>query len=171
VWIDQKQIQQVLVNLVTNARQAMSEHGGRLRLSARREGRDVLIDVRDDGPGIAPEHLVRVFDPFFTTKESGTGLGLSVTYQIVRAHDGDIAVESSAGNGTCFTVRLPVAIEARTERALVIDDDEEVGAILVEMLEREGLQADRVLCGNDPRAGRGVHVVDGEARGVRRGRE
>lgn len=149
VWVDPKQMQQVLVNLVTNARQAMSETGGRLRITARRAGRDVLLSVRDSGPGISPEHLKRVFDPFFTTKASGTGLGLSVTYQIVRAHDGDISVDSTPGVGTVFVVRLPVAIEADRERALVIDDDEEVGAILVEMLEHEGLQADRVLSGTD----------------------
>lgn len=149
IWVDHKQLQQVLVNLVTNARQAMSEHGGHLKLSARSDGRDVLIDVRDDGPGIAADQVARVFDPFFTTKESGTGLGLSVSYQIVRAHDGDISLESTPGSGTCFTLRLPVAIEARTERALVIDDDEEVGATLVEMLQDEGLEADRVLSGNE----------------------
>ena len=116
--------EQVLVNLVTNARQAMADTGGRLQLSARREGRNVVICVRDTGAGIEPDHLKRAFDPFFTTKAAGTGLGLSVTYQIVRAHDGDITVESTLGERYMFHLRLPVAIEAHRERALVIDDDE-----------------------------------------------
>jgi PAS domain S-box-containing protein len=147
VWVDPKQMQQVLVNIVANARQAMAEGGGRIELAARREGRDVLLSVHDTGPGIPPELLARVFDPFVTTKASGTGLGLSVSYGIVRAHGGDITVESPPGEGTTFVLRLPVAMEAHRERALVIDDDEEVGAILAEMLEGEGLEVDRVLTG------------------------
>lgn len=108
VVIDEHQIQQVLVNLVTNAVQAMSG-GGKLFLSARRSsGRDSIeITVMDSGKGIAPEFLPHIFDPFFSTKgEGGTGLGLSVSYGIIKNHKGDIRVESKVGVGTTFTIEL-----------------------------------------------------------------
>lgn len=109
VFIDEHQIQQVLVNLVTNAVQAMSA-GGKLFIASRRaRGRDsVEIKVMDTGKGIPPEFLPHVFDPFFSTKgEGGTGLGLSVSYGIIKNHKGDIRVESKTGVGTTFTIELP----------------------------------------------------------------
>lgn len=111
VFVDEDQIQQVLVNLITNAVQAMPQ-GGRLLLASRkgREGGTVEITVKDTGKGIQPEFLPHIFDPFFSTKgEGGTGLGLSVSYGIIRNHRGDIRVESKPGVGTTFTVELPVA--------------------------------------------------------------
>lgn len=110
IFIDEHQIQQVLVNLLTNAAQAMTD-GGRLVVSTRpcKEGACVEFAVTDTGKGIAPEHLPHVFDPFFSTKgEGGTGLGLSVSYGIVKNHGGDIRVDSRPGAGTTFTVELPV---------------------------------------------------------------
>lgn len=110
VFIDEYQIQQVLVNLVTNAVQAM-QGGGHLFLSTRcsRGGDSVEITVMDSGKGIPPEFLVHIFDPFFSTKgEGGTGLGLSVSYGIIKNHKGDIRVESKVGVGTTFTIELPV---------------------------------------------------------------
>ena len=109
VFVDEHQIQQVLVNLITNAVQAMSA-GGRLFISTRagKAGNSVEITVRDTGKGIAPEFLPHIFDPFFSTKgEEGTGLGLSVSYGIIKNHHGDIRVESKTGVGTTFTVELP----------------------------------------------------------------
>ncbi len=120
--VDMVQLQQVLTNLALNGIQAM-EAGGRLTVSVTRATREppadvggggrrwVRIDVRDEGPGIAPEHLDRVFDPFFTTKPvgEGTGLGLSVAWGIVREHHGWIAVESQPGAGATFSVYLPEA--------------------------------------------------------------
>jgi two-component system NtrC family sensor kinase len=109
LYIDEHQIQQVLVNLVTNAVQAMSA-GGRLFIASRsgKGGDSVEITVMDTGKGIPPEYLPHIFDPFFSTKgESGTGLGLSVSYGIVKNHKGDIRVESKVGVGTTFTVELP----------------------------------------------------------------
>lgn len=149
VWVDRKQIQQVLVNLITNAQQAMAPQGGRLSIAAVRTGSDISITVADTGPGIPPEQLRQVFDPFFTTKSEGTGLGLSVSYQIVRAHEGDLLVESHAGCGATFVVRLPTADAAPYERALVVDDDPIVGHTLVEMLEQQGLTAEHVLSGTE----------------------
>jgi signal transduction histidine kinase len=110
VFIDEHQIQQVLVNLITNAVQAMPE-GGRLFIATRPGGdkNSVEITVMDTGKGIAPELLPHIFDPFFSTKgEGGTGLGLSVSYGIIKNHKGKIRVESKAGTGTTFTIELPI---------------------------------------------------------------
>lgn len=102
------QIQQVLVNLVLNAIDACAR-GGHVTLSARRTGDGVALDVTDDGAGIAPDVLPQVFDPFFTTKKrgQGTGLGLWVVAQIVRAHDADIRLDSTPGGGTTARVTWP----------------------------------------------------------------
>ncbi len=109
VFVDEHQIQQVLVNLITNAVQAMTS-GGRLVLSSRpgKKGNSVEIGVADTGKGIAPEFLPHIFDPFFSTKgEGGTGLGLSVSYGIIKNHHGEIRVDSMVGVGTTFTIELP----------------------------------------------------------------
>jgi signal transduction histidine kinase len=98
------------VNLITNAVQAMTS-GGRLVLSSRpgKSGNSIEIGVADTGKGIAPEFLPHIFDPFFSTKgEGGTGLGLSVSYGIIKNHEGEIRVESKIGVGTTFTVELPI---------------------------------------------------------------
>ena len=103
-------LQQVFLNLVLNARDAM-ESGGRLEVATAAQDSAVRVLVRDSGSGIAPENLARIFDPFFTTKgaKRGTGLGLSVSYGIVREHGGDIEVASEPGRGTRFTLLFPVA--------------------------------------------------------------
>jgi two-component system, NtrC family, sensor kinase len=109
LFIDEHQVQQVLVNLVTNAVQAMSA-GGRLFISSRpgKSGQSVELTVMDTGKGIPPEFLPHIFDPFFSTKgEGGTGLGLSVSYGIIKNHNGEIRVESKVGVGTTFTIELP----------------------------------------------------------------
>jgi signal transduction histidine kinase len=103
------QINQVFLNLVTNAVQAMPSERGTLTLTTRQEGDGVAVDVEDNGAGIPAEVLSKIFDPFFTTKEigKGTGLGLSISYKIVQQHGGKISVESKPGVGTKFTVWLP----------------------------------------------------------------
>ncbi len=103
------QMQQVLTNLINNALDAVDPEGGRVTVSTRCDGRDVVIDVADNGPGIPPAHLDKVFEPFFTTKPvgKGTGLGLSICYGFVQKMGGDITVDSEAGIGTTFHVRLP----------------------------------------------------------------
>jgi PAS domain S-box-containing protein len=108
-------LQQVLLNLLMNARDAV-EDGGRIVVATRsRDGRATL-EVTDDGVGISEDDLPRIFDPFFTTKGrgKGTGLGLSISYGIVREHDGEMQVESVPGEMTRFRVELPVARAART---------------------------------------------------------
>jgi signal transduction histidine kinase len=110
VLIDEHQIQQVFVNLITNAAQAMSG-GGMLFIGSRNGSSSgfVEVTVADTGKGIPPEFLPHIFDPFFSTKgDGGTGLGLSVSYGIIKNHKGDIRVESKVGVGTTFTIELPV---------------------------------------------------------------
>ncbi|HZU41112.1 MAG TPA: ATP-binding protein [Terriglobales bacterium] len=107
---DPDRLQQVLVNLMNNAIDAMPK-GGRLSVSiANGTGKDVMVNVSDTGVGISEEDQARIFDPFFTTKPAGkgTGLGLAVSYGIVRDHGGEIRVNSLPGKGTTFTVVLPV---------------------------------------------------------------
>lgn len=104
------QINQVLLNLIVNAAQALPEQGGNIAVRTRVNGRFVEISVEDDGHGIPADLLPRIFDPFVTTKEigKGTGLGLSTAYQIVQDHGGALTVESTPGTGTSFTLSLPV---------------------------------------------------------------
>ena len=108
-------LQQVFLNLFLNARDAMPS-GGWLTVFSGSENGHVVVEVADTGTGIAPEHLSRIYDPFYTTKAAGqgTGLGLSVTYGVVRDHDGTIECESQPGRGTRFTLTLPRATAART---------------------------------------------------------
>lgn len=109
VRVDPSQIEQVLVNLFINANQAM-EANGQLFVDAYNEPADqtVTIKIKDTGTGIRKEDLPYIFDPFFTTKDSkGTGLGLAMSYGIIRQHHGDITVESEEGNGTTFIIKLP----------------------------------------------------------------
>lgn len=104
------QINQVFLNLITNAVQAMPEERGTITLATRKEGDGVAVEVRDDGAGIPSDVMDKIFDPFFTTKEigKGTGLGLSISYKIIQEHGGKIGVESEPGLGTKFTVWLPL---------------------------------------------------------------
>jgi signal transduction histidine kinase len=110
VAADPGQLEQVLVNLLINACDACSA-GGQVRVRAAEEGARVALEVRDDGVGIAPEHLPRVLDPFFTTKKrgQGTGLGLTIASDIVKNHGGSLELRSAVGEGTTIRVLLPRA--------------------------------------------------------------
>jgi PAS domain S-box-containing protein len=101
-------LQQVVLNLVTNAAQAMPT-GGDITIATALEDGKVRLVVTDTGPGIPPEHLSRIFEPFFTTKPSGTGLGLSVTYGILNDHNATVDVDSAPGRGARFMLTFPVA--------------------------------------------------------------
>jgi hypothetical protein len=103
-------LQQVFLNMFLNARDAMPR-GGWLSVVTRLDGGQVIVEVADTGSGIPSEHLARIYDPFFTTKSigQGTGLGLSITYGIVREHAGTMHVESHVGQGTRFTLALPLS--------------------------------------------------------------
>ena len=142
---------EAMTNLVLNAMDAMPE-GGTLTISTKDAGETVAVGVTDTGTGM-PEHVRRrVFEPFFSTKgESGSGLGLSMTYSIVRRHGGDIRVESEPGRGTTFTLVIPSARETvaappaptptaarRAARVLLVDDEPHVLAALTELLQAAG---------------------------------
>jgi PAS domain S-box-containing protein len=107
-----QEIQQVFLNVVLNAGQAIGA-AGTIRLASRMEGAHLVVDVEDDGDGIAPDLIDKIFDPFFTTKPvgEGTGLGLAIAYGIIRNHGGEITVESKPGVGTRFSVRLPADMD------------------------------------------------------------
>jgi len=116
------QIEQILLNLMINARQSM-QNGGRLRVEVgeNAEGDTVEVKIADTGVGIAPDHLRQIFEPFYTTKQpdehgrGGSGLGLSVCRQIIEQHHGRIRVESVVGKGSTFTVKLPKRLPDDTE--------------------------------------------------------
>jgi len=103
------QVDQVLMNLLTNGAQAIGDRGGTIRVSAQIHDNRVLLTVSDDGPGIPADVLPRIFDPFFTTKDvgEGSGLGLSIVHGIVERHGGQIDVDSKPGQGTTFTISFP----------------------------------------------------------------
>ena len=115
IMIDRHMMEQVLMNLLLNAIQAMRT-GGILTIRTSVEGVYCLVQIRDTGCGISPSVLPRIFDPFFTTKKEGegTGLGLSVSLGIVERHGGKISVESELGKGTTFTVFIPLVMERST---------------------------------------------------------
>ncbi len=114
------QIDQVFMNLITNAAQAIGkrDRGGTIRVSVARAAGDVEIAIADDGPGIPPEVLPRIFDPFFTTKDvgEGSGLGLSIVHGIIERHGGRIRVDSRVGEGTTFRITLPSSGAASAAR-------------------------------------------------------
>lgn len=167
IMVDANQLQQVFLNLITNARHAMLEQDQPRRLTLRTftHGDCVRIECSDTGPGIAPEHIGHIFDPFFTTKEegAGTGLGLSVSYGIVKAHNGHISVESQVGTGTKFVIEFPLdetacvssvmssddvktpaayAVTAASQKILVVDDEGSINDLVTSILTDEGYQVD-----------------------------
>jgi signal transduction histidine kinase/CheY-like chemotaxis protein len=172
---DPYQLQQVVLNLVVNAEQALLEGRGRGHIWIRTrhviEGLGdqvsdrILLEVSDDGPGIRPDIASRIFDPFFTSKPPGvgTGLGLSIVYGIVHQHKGEVTFESQPGSGAKFVVDLPVtavpknaradlplspapAVEAvAASRILVIEDEPKIAQLIVDVLSEEGHQVEAVV--------------------------
>ncbi len=152
---DRAQLEQVLGNLVLNARDALSE-GGALQISTGCDGESARLDLRDDGSGMSEEVQRHLFEPFFTTKGAsrGTGLGLASCLGIVRQHDGSIRVESTLGRGTLVSIRLPlvfgaegrlttsgvVEIAPRRPRVLVAEDEPQVRAVAVRTLSAAGFE-------------------------------
>ena len=116
IFIDPGQLQQVFINLILNAGQAMKGEGT-LTITTRLDGQGLLAcaDIRDTGCGISEENLRRIFDPFYTTKPEGTGLGLSISYGIVESNAGTIEVKSEVDKGTIFTVKLPLYNETMSK--------------------------------------------------------
>jgi two-component system NtrC family sensor kinase len=118
ILLDASQLEQVFVNLLINAVEATQAGGAvsiRSYLGPERER--ARVEISDTGCGIAPEHMTNIFEPFFSTKPKGTGLGLAVSYGIVRNHQGTIWATSQLGQGTCFTIELPILPGTGTQKA------------------------------------------------------
>jgi signal transduction histidine kinase len=103
-------MERVFINLFANAIDAMSGEGT-LRVQALKGQRAVSITVSDSGRGIPPERVEKIFEPFYTTRDKGTGLGLAIIFSIINKHHGEISVESRPGEGTAFTLTLPIRAE------------------------------------------------------------
>jgi signal transduction histidine kinase len=164
--VDPHQLQQVFLNIINNARQAIEAHQpkGSIRIRSELCGHSLRVIFHDNGPGIPEENLKRIFDPFFTTKEvgKGTGLGLSLCYGIVHEHGGNITVSSKPGEGAKFILELPCTAPAPAEakpvepescapvrgrygagkKVLVIDDEESILQMMRETLHQHGFQVD-----------------------------
>ena len=154
---DAVELREVLVNMIYNAIDAMPS-GGEIRMGSQETNGRVVLVIADSGTGMTPEVKSRLFDPFFTTKgKYGTGMGMAVSFGIIRRHNGAIEVESELGRGTTFRISLPVAEEAAAEseaglvkakfsgsvdriQALVVDDEAAVREVLREALEAEGCE-------------------------------
>jgi len=171
VFVDPHQIQQIVLNLLINAEQAMLEAHGRGTLVLRSwhepERDAVVLEVNDDGPGVPEETQSKIFDPFFTTKSvgKGTGLGLTVAYAIAQEHGGRISVASVPGRGASFLLELPVsgaAVKAaepasatplpavpKGTRALVVEDESALGEAVAAALADEGFRPDRAADGEE----------------------
>jgi signal transduction histidine kinase len=104
---DERYMKQALLNLIKNAIAAMPA-GGALTIRTRAADTEIQIDVSDTGTGISEENLSKIFEPYFTTKETGSGLGLTLVFKIIREHKGEVSVKSREGAGTCFSITLPV---------------------------------------------------------------
>jgi PAS domain S-box-containing protein len=107
VLLDHRYLKQAILNLAKNALAAMPG-GGRLQMGVRQDGDEILIEIADTGVGIPEEELPKIFEPYFTTKETGTGLGLTITFKIVKEHQGEINVRSRPGEGAVFTISIPI---------------------------------------------------------------
>jgi len=171
VFADTHQIQQVLLNLLINAEQAMLTASGRgsliIRTQLGEKADGVILKVVDDGPGVPSDAQTRIFDPFFTTKDvgKGTGLGLTVAYAIAQEHGGRIRVEPTPGGGATFTVELPVSgAEAvqkpsrqqlppmdavRGASVLIVEDERALAAAVAEALMDAGLKVDHASDGQE----------------------
>jgi two-component system NtrC family sensor kinase len=165
---DPHELQQVLVNLITNAQQAIRRggDGGEIALTTSvADGGTVVLEVRDSGPGIPEPIREKIFDPFFTTKEEGkgTGLGLSLVYGIIESHGGSIEVVPGGGPGACFRITLPSGVPpaaaATAERepaplpsgpgtVLVVDDEPELARLICETLAEDGHHVESASDGN-----------------------
>lgn len=114
IWAQGERLQQVFINIILNALDAMPG-GGTLTIRLSKEQGDAVVQISDTGAGISPQHLPHIFDPFFTTKGigKGTGLGLSISYAIIQEHSGRIIVKSEEGQGTRFDIHVPMNLEPR----------------------------------------------------------
>jgi PAS domain S-box-containing protein len=163
------QLQQVFLNIIINAEQAMTEvhKGGKISVRTERVNSNILVSISDNGPGISGDNLSKIFDPFFTTKgeDGGTGLGLSISYGIIKEHGGKIHASSKAGKGTTFIIELPIlsevekvetvelaeeeAVKVNGAKIMVVDDEPNICRVLHRLLSREGHRVETVSDAED----------------------
>mgnify|MGYP000925656589 CR=1 FL=1 len=117
---DERFLRQALINIIVNSKYAMIEDGGILTISTSKEENEVVVLISDSGRGIPQNIINKIFEPYFTTKDSGTGLGLTMTYKVIKEHGGDIHVYSDLGKGASFKILLPIVNNKST---LLITDD------------------------------------------------
>jgi len=133
-------LEQVVLNLIINALEAIGHDHGKVCIATRfiEQSQSIAIDVTDNGRGINPAVADNIFDPFVTDRQAagGTGLGLSVTYNLVKAHQGDIHFRTQTGKGTTFTVVLPTGPARRPYKIMVVDDDSDFRGMVVRLLNR-----------------------------------
>ncbi len=131
-------IEQVVLNLFINAIQAINHTQGKIKITTGYQHKDgqVFISISDNGKGINPQIANRLFDPFVTDKqtEGGTGLGLSVSYNLIKAHEGEITFSSKKGKGTTFIITLPIAEKRARAKILIADDDTFIQDLLIEAI-------------------------------------
>ncbi len=118
--VDERFLRQAIINIIVNSKHAMLKDGGVLSISTSKEENMVVVLISDSGDGIPHEILNKIFEPYFTTKDSGTGLGLTMTYKVIKEHGGDIHVYSDLGNGASFKISLPIVND---KSILLITDD------------------------------------------------
>jgi len=135
-------IEQVVLNLVINAIEAIDHDHGEIYIdtSYAENEKMIVVKVRDNGKGMSSETREKIFDPFFTEKQAdgGTGLGLSVSYSLIKSHEGDILCRSEAGKGTVFEIRLPLEPEKKLLKVLVADDDPALRKLLAQAFKKDG---------------------------------
>lgn len=133
-------LEQVVLNLIINALESIGHDNGKVRISTKfiEKSQSIAIDVVDNGRGINPSVADNIFDPFVTDRQAagGTGLGLSVTYNLVKAHQGDILFQTKSGQGTTFTVVLPTVSARRPYKIMVVDDDSDFRGMVIRLLNR-----------------------------------
>ena len=117
-WADPGQIRQALINTIRNSVEAMPQ-GGTIAIQTQSQPRTCELRIRDTGTGIPKAVQPRIFEPFYTTKSNGTGLGLSLTKQIITEHGGSIALEQSSPGGTILSIRIPTSSDSATTAASV----------------------------------------------------
>ena len=117
IQADERFLRQAFINILVNAKAAMPS-GGTVNINTHAADDKLCITIRDSGQGIPPDTLHKIFEPYFTTKPDGSGLGLTMTYKVIKEHNGDIQVHSEIGSGTLFTITLPLS---RTEKQLLLE--------------------------------------------------
>ena len=169
ILADDHQLQQIVTNLIINAQHALEDVEGnrklRITTSLRKKSGQVVLKIKDNGPGVPEEIRGRIFEPLFTSKAvgTGTGIGLALCHRLVESHGGSIEIEGPPGQGAVFVVQLPSSgggpgetaartepqVKARSHRILVIDDEPDVADFLAEVLKYDGHQVALSVTGAD----------------------